>query len=125
MKIMIALIRSEHIAEVHELSAKLQEAMETGEVRFVDQATEKLLSLSDKDHSVSISEEFWHQLILSIRNIDKSFKSDYVITKPQLEMIVSAGLGKPYTGIVNVMKQALELESNVLQLPYEEENVNV
>lgn len=125
MKIKIALIQSEHIAEVQELSAKLQEAMEAGEMKAVDQATEKLLSFTDNDYSLSVSEESWHQLIAQVRNIDENFKSEYVIAKQQLEMIIAAELAEPFAGIVNVVEQALKIESIVLQLPYEEEDEDV
>ena len=107
MKIKIALIQSEHIAEVQELSAKLQEAMEAGEMKAVDQATEKLLSFTDNDYSLSVSEESWHQLIAQVRNIDENFKSEYVIAKQQLEMIIAAEFAEPFAGIVNVVEQAL------------------
>lgn len=124
MKIKIALIRSEHITEAHELSKKLQEVMEAGDMRVVDQTTEKLLLLIDRDHSLSISNELWHQLIAQIRNTDENYKSNYIITKPQLEMIIAIGLNEPYVDIVNIIKQALKTESAVLQLPYEEEVEN-
>lgn len=121
MKIKIALIRSEHITEAHELSEKLQEVMEAGDMRAVDQTTERLLSLADKDRSLSISDELWHQLISQIRNADENYKSNYVLTKQQLEMIIAIGLHEPYIDIDNIIKQALKTESAVLQLPYEEE----
>jgi hypothetical protein len=121
MKIKIALIRSEHITEALELSKKLQEVMEAGDMRVVDQTTEKLLSLADKGRSLSISDELWHQLISQIRNTDENYKSDYIITKLQLEVIITIGLNEPYIDIVNIIKQALKTESAVLQLPYEEE----
>ena len=125
MKIKIALIPSDYIAEVQELSAKLQRAVEAGEMRVVDQETEKLLSFTNKDCSLSVSEESWYQMIAQLRNINKNFKSDYVIKKPQLEVIIAARLAESFVDIVNIAGQALKTESILLQIPYEEENEDV
>jgi hypothetical protein len=125
MKIKIALIQSEHIDDAQELSVKLQEAMEAGEMRAVDQATEKLLSLTDKDYSLSLSEEYWHQLIEKVRRFDGNFTSDYIMEKPQLEMIIAAGVAESFADVASVVDHALKNESVVLQLPYEEEDDDV
>jgi hypothetical protein len=122
MIIRIALIRREHISEAHELANMLQKVMEAGQMRDVDQTTRKLLALTNKKHSISISEESWHKLISSVRHINADFKSDYLIEKKQIQIILSANLGALYNDVVDVMKEALELESVVLQLPLEEED---
>lgn len=125
MKIKVALIRSEHFTEAYELTEILQRAMNVGDMYAVDQTTEKLLFLVDKEYSVLITNLLWHQLISSIRNIFVDFKSDYLIEQSQLEIIMSAGLGAKYKNVIEVMEMALELKGIVLQLPYEEENLNV
>ncbi len=125
MKIKIALIPSEHIVEVQELSSKLQVAMESGEMRAVDQTTEKLLSFASNAYSLTMLEESWHQLIAQVRTVDGNFKSDYIITKPQLEIIIASRLGDSFVDVVNVVEHALRVDGVVLQLPYEEEKESV
>ena len=125
MKIKIALIPSEHIVEVQELSSKLQVAMESGEMRAVGQATEKLLSFASNAYSLTMLEESWHQLIAQVRTVDGNFKSDYIITKPQLEIIIASRLGDSFVDVVNVVEHALRVDGVVLQLPYEEEKESV
>lgn len=122
MKIKIALIRSEHISKAQDLSAKLLSAMEAGEMSAVDQTTEKLLSFTDKDYSLSLSEASWHQLIELVRRFDKNFKSDYLITKPQLDMIIAAGVAESFADVASVVEQVLKADGIALQLPFEEEN---
>jgi len=125
MKIKIALICSENISEARGLSVKLQNAMEVGEMRTVDQTTEKLLSLTDKIHSLSMSEENWHRLIRQLRDIDGHFKSDYIIDKLHFDEIRVAGLAVSYADIVSMIDYALKNESVILQLPYEEDDNDV
>ena len=120
MKIKFALVPSEHIIEVQGLSGKLQNAMEAGEMSLVDKTTEKLFSLADKDHSLSLSEEYWHRLIEKVRNFNKNFKSDYILSKPQLEMIIAANTTGSFTDIVKIVEFALRNDCVLLQLPYEE-----
>ena len=58
MKIKIALIPSEHTSKAQDLSSKLQNAMEAGEMSAVDQLTEELISLTDSEYSLSLPEEY-------------------------------------------------------------------
>ena len=125
MKIKIALISSEHISDAQALSVKLHSAMEAGDMRTVDQVTEKLLSLTDKDYSLSLSEEYWHKLLEQERSFKANFKSEYLITKPQLEMIIATGVGDSFADVAIVVEQALMTDGVVLQLPFEEEDKNV
>jgi len=125
MRIKIAVIPGEHIDKVQDLSLKLQDAMEAGEMKGVDQIAIRLLSLTDKNHSLSLSEEYWHQLIEQIRSFDDNFQSDYILAKPQLEMIIAAGLAESFTEIVTLVEYALKNKCAVLQLPYEEEDKDV
>ena len=125
MKIKFALIPSEYISNAQDLSVKLQSAMEAGEMRVVDQVTDKLLSLLDKEYSPSLSEECWNQLIEKVKSFDSDFKSDYLITKPQLNIIFTAGVTELFPNVANVIKQALKIDGVVLQLPFEEEDANV
>jgi hypothetical protein len=125
MKIKIALIPSEHISKAVALSRELMTAMEVGEMSVVDKTTEALLSLTDKDYAPSLSEECWHRLIEKVRNFDEDFKSEYLMAKPQLETIITAGADESFADVVSVIEQALKTDGIVLQLPFEEEDVDV
>ncbi|EGC16741.1 hypothetical protein HMPREF9098_1828 [Kingella denitrificans ATCC 33394] len=125
MKIKIALIPSEHTNKAQDLSSKLQNAMEAGEMSAVDQLTEELVSLTDSEYSLSLPEEYWHRLIEKVRNSDNDFKSDYIMAKPQLEKIITAGVAEAFADVSVVIEQALKADGVVLQLPFEEEDADV
>jgi hypothetical protein len=125
MKIKIALIPSEHTSKAQDLSSKLQSAMEAGEMSAVDQLTEELISLTDSEQSLSLSEEYWHQLIEKVRSFDDDFKSDYIMAKPQLETIIAAGVAEAFADVSGVVELALKADGVVLQLPFEEEDADV
>lgn len=125
MKIKIALIQTEHISKAQDLSSKLQNAMEAGEMSAVDQLTEELISLTDNEYSLSLSEEYWHQLIERVRSSDNDFKSDYIMAKPKLETIIAADVAESFTDVSGVIEQALKTDGVVLQLPFEEEDADV
>ena len=125
MKIKIALIPSEHNSKTQTLSSKLQNAMEAGEMSAVDQLTEELILLTESEYSLSLSEEYWHQLIEKVRATNDDFKSDYIMAKPQLETIIAAGVAEAFADVSGVVEQALETDGVVLQLPFEEEDADV
>lgn len=125
MKIKIALIPSEHTNKAQDLSSKLQNAMEAGEMSAVDQLTEELVSLTDSEYSLSLPEEYWHRLIEKVRNSDNDFKSDYIMAKPQLEKIITADVAEAFADVSVVIEQALKADGVVLQLPFEEEDADV
>jgi len=125
MKIKIALIQTEHTSKAQDLSSKLQNAMEAGEMSTVDQLTEELISLTDNEYSLSLSEEYWHQLIERVRSSDNDFKSDYIMAKPKLETIIAADVAESFTDVSGVIEQALKTDGVVLQLPFEEEDADV
>jgi len=125
MKIKIALIPSEHNSKTQTLSSKLQNAMEAGEMSVVDQLTEELILLTESEYSLSLSEEYWHQLIEKVRVTNDDFKSDYIMAKPQLETIIAAGVAEAFADVSGVVEQALETDCVVLQLPFEEEDADV
>ena len=120
MKIKIALVPKENIDEVQFLTLKLQEVMEAGKMILVDQITEKLLLLTDKDNSTDVSEKRWHQLVKNVRSHSKNFTSEYTISNTQMEMIIATKLNESFTDIVNIIKYALKNNRLVLQLPHEE-----
>lgn len=121
MKIKIALIPSAHASKAKDLSSKLQNAMEEGEMSVVDQLTVELISLTDSEHSLYLLEEHWHQLIEEVRASDDDFKSEYIMAKPQLETIIAAGMTESFADVTGVVEQALKTDGVVLQLPFEED----
>ena len=125
MKIKIALIPSEHTSKAQDHSTKLQNAMEAGEMSAVDQLTKELISLTVSEYSLSLSEEYWHQLIAKVRASDDYFKSDYILTKSQLDMISAADVAESFADVSVVIEQALKVGAVVLQLPFEEEDTDV
>lgn len=125
MKIKIALIPNEHTSKAQDLSTKLQNAMEAGEMSAVDQLTEELISLTDSEYSLSLSEEYWHQLIEKVRASNDDFKSAYIMAKPQLETIIAAAVAEAFVDVSGVVELALKIDGVVLQLPFEEEDADV
>ncbi len=125
MKIKIALIPSEYVDKAQDLSVKLQGTMELGKMSAVDQLTEELISLTNGEYSLSLSEEYWHQMIEKVRSYDDDFKSDYIMAKPQLETIIAAGVDKSFADVSDVVVQAFKTDGVILQLPFEEEDTDV
>ena len=125
MKIKIALISSEYASKAQDLSTKLQNAMEAGEMSTVDQLTEELISLAEQEYSLSLTEEYWQQLIKKVRASDDNFKSDYIMAKPQLETIIAASVAESFSDVLGVVEQALKIDGVILQLPFEEEDIDV
>ena len=125
MKIKIALISSEYASKAQDLSTNLQNAMEAGEMSTVDQLTEELISLAEQEYSLSLTEEYWQQLIKKVRASDDNFKSDYIMAKPQLETIIAASVAESFSDVLGVVEQALKIDGVILQLPFEEEDIDV
>lgn len=125
MKIKIALILSEYASKAQDLSTKLQNAMEAGEMSTVDQLSEELISLAEREYSLSLTEEYWQQLIKKVRASDDNFKSDYIMAKPQLETIIAASVAESFSDVLGVVEQALKIDGVILQLPFEEEDIDV
>ena len=125
MKIKIALISSEHSSKAQELSVKLHKAMEAGEMDTVDFLTFELISLTDPEYSLSLIEEYWHQLLEKIRSFDGDFKSDFIMDKPQLKIIIAADVADSFADVSAIVMQALKTDGVLLQLPFEEENTDV
>lgn len=125
MKIKIALIPNEHTSKAQCLSAKLQNAMEAGEMNAVDRLSEELILLTDSEHSLTLSEEYWHHLIEKVRIVDHDFKSYYIMAKPQLEKIIATFVAESFADVSTVVELALKTDCVVLQLPFEEDDADV
>ncbi|RCW90408.1 hypothetical protein [Marinomonas foliarum] len=125
MKIKIALMPIEHISQAQALSIKLEDALEKGAMSTVDEVTEVLISLSDSKHSLSLPEDYWHKFIKKVRAYDDHFMSDYIMDKPQLEVIIAADVVESFTDVSGVVEHALKIDGVVLQLPFEEGSADV
>jgi len=122
MKIKIALIQKENVDKAIKLTDQLQKVMEAGEMLIVDQKSKELLTLIDNQYSILITEDSWKKFLVSIRKIDKSFESNYLIRESQLQLILSTELEE---NIRKIMKKAQEVNGMVLQLPILEEATDV
>ncbi|EKL00282.1 hypothetical protein VCCP1035_0716 [Vibrio cholerae CP1035(8)] len=47
------------------------------------------------------------------------------MAKPQLETIITAGVAESFADVLGVIEQALKADGVVLQLPFEQEDVDV
>lgn len=124
MNVNIALIPSDLLSEAHRLASTLQTAVEGGDMRVVDTTTDALLALAGDGCHLSLSEAAWHQLIEHVRHTVGDFHSDYLLAKPQLEMMLTAGMAD-FVGVAEIIRQALATESVLLQLPAEEDESDV
>ena len=125
MRIKIGLIPSEYVNDAQELSLKLQSAVEIGEMSTVDQITEELISLIDKEYSLLLPEKLWYLFIEEIRNFDEGFISNYLMAKPQIETIIASDVSELSSNAMSVFEQALNTNSIVLQIPFEDEGKDV
>ena len=125
MKIKIALIPSEHTCKAQDLSTKLQNAMEAGEMGAVDQLTEELISLTESEYSLSLSEEHWHKLLEPVSASSYSFPSSSLLFPPPLSPLLSSFFAASFSSFSFFFSQSLPSDGVVLQLPFEEEDADV
>lgn len=79
MKIRLAVIPPDDLADVMRLTGDLRSAVNAGNMDGVDSATEKLMALTDKARSVDITEEEWSRFLVEVRANNAAFHSGYVI----------------------------------------------
>jgi hypothetical protein len=79
MKMRLAVIPPDDLADVMRLTRDLRSAVNAGNMDGVDSATEKLMALTDKARSVDITEEEWRRFLAEVRANNAAFHSDYVI----------------------------------------------
>ncbi len=80
MKIRLAVIPSEDLVRVRPVIDSLRIASDTGDMDGVDSATEKLLSLSERDQTIDLTEKEWREWLSEIRATNPIFQSDYLIS---------------------------------------------
>ena len=79
MRIRLAAIPPDDLADVMRLAGDLRAAVTNGDMDGVDAATEKLMAATTKMHSVDITEEEWRGILIDIRAHNAAFESDYVV----------------------------------------------
>ena len=119
MLIKIATILQKNCELAMEVAKKLDVAVQDGEMLKVDSLSEKLESLTDKDNSISIAEDYWHRFIFSIRDVKADYGTSYLLDGIRLQEILNLGL-QEFQDITAFFEKAVETDSLVLQLPIEE-----
>ena len=104
MKIRLAAISLDNLPQAHPLIDTLRNAVNAGDMNSIDTATDKLLALTNMEHSVNLSEEEWKKFLAEIRTKNPAFQSDYLIPGEVCSQIFS-----------NITSKMM-----VLQLPFDE-----
>jgi len=79
MKIRIAVVPPDDVAEVMQLTVELRSAVNAGDMDTVDNVSEKLLAVTGKARSVDLNEEEWRGFLAEVRTETPAFKTDYLI----------------------------------------------
>lgn len=120
MKVKFALVPSDRIDEVQDITARLDRAVESGEVSLSDSLTGELFMLADSNHAVSMPEDEWKRFLKEVRNFHPGFESNYVIDRRWLEHIKLSGANILSEGFNCIVARALEIGGVVIQVPFEE-----
>ena len=104
MKIRLAAIQLDDLPQLAPLINALRNAVNTGDMSSIDTATNNLLSLTNVEHLVDLTEEEWQKFSAQIRIKNPAFQSDYLISGEVCSQI--------FPNITSKMK--------VLQLPFDE-----
>ena len=76
------------------------------------------------DENGGTTEPTENRLVKSVK-VNDNFKSDYIMAKPQLETIIAASVAESFSDVLGVVEQALKIDGVILQLPFEEEDIDV
>lgn len=79
MKIRLAIIPPDDLADVMRLTGELRIAVNAGDMDGVDVPTKELMAVTSKTGSVDITEEEWRILLTQVRAENAAFQSDYVV----------------------------------------------
>ncbi|MFA4943301.1 MAG: hypothetical protein WC789_01200 [Lentisphaeria bacterium] len=79
MRIRLAVIPPDDLADVIRLTGHLRNAVNAGDMDVVEAATEELLAMTAKTRSVDISESEWRSFLAEVRSNNAAFQSDYVV----------------------------------------------
>ena len=104
MTVRLTVIQNNDLAGISPAVEKLRGAVDTGNMKSMNDATEKLLSLTAGKQSVDITEAEWRKFAAKIRTKNQGFKADYILS------------GEFFSGYFSDMKPG----EKVLQVPFEE-----
>ena len=104
MIIRMVSIQNNDLAAVSPAVETLRGAVAAGKMKSMNEATEKLLSLTAGKPSYDISEDEWREFIAKIRIKEPHFKADYILS------------GEYFSGYFSNMKP----ETMVIQFPVNE-----
>jgi len=79
MKIRLAVVPPDDLADVMRLTDDLRIAVNAGDMDGVDTATQKLMASTTKMRSADIGEDEWRRFLADIRAHNPAFQSDYLI----------------------------------------------
>ncbi len=79
MKIRLAVIPPDDLADVIRLTGHLRNAVNAGDMDAVEATTEELLAVTAKTRSVDISGAEWRSFLTEVRANNAAFQSDYVV----------------------------------------------
>jgi hypothetical protein len=79
MKMRLAVIPPNDVADVMRLTGDLRSAVSAGDMDGVDAATEKLMAVTANARAVEITEEEWRRFLAEVRTRNAAFQSDYVV----------------------------------------------
>lgn len=79
MKIRFAIVGSDLIDAVRIEAGRLQQAVNTGDMDQVDDATTRLLALTADCPSTALTEQAWRSFLDDIRARDPGFQSGYLL----------------------------------------------
>jgi len=80
MTVRLVIIQNNDLASVSPVVEKLRNAVDAGNMKSMNDATGKLLSLTDGKQSVDISEAEWRKFTAKIRTKNPGFKADYILS---------------------------------------------
>lgn len=121
MTVRLIIVPKEELPSVELLTDQLVKAVNIGDMSVVDQITNQLLSLTYGNRSLTMIEDSWNDLLMNLRALDKSYRSDYIISDQALITKVLSELKGLSADIQLFLKLALCKECVILQLPLENE----
>lgn len=121
MIVRLIIVPKEELPLVELLTDQLVNAVNIGDMSVVDQLTNQLLSLTNGNRSLTMMEDTWNDLLIILRALDKSYRSDYIISDHALMIKVLSENEGLSADIQHFLKLALIKDCVILQLPLENE----
>jgi hypothetical protein len=103
------------------LASLLSDAVDRGMVAKADEYSLSLLTLSEKESRIELSEIEWHDFLKSVRNTTPSFVSAYVLDTKDVETILASKFPEGCDPIRALLEDAKVKNAWILELPVEGE----